>query len=121
MMGAVADTLRLGLQLGYWTAQPRSARELVEAATAAEDLGFDSVWTGESWSSDAFSPLAALRHFGHQTELVPCATIRDVFATVERGGMEVASIQITFKTAKLHGQLYRSPDGKIQQLFFRKP
>jgi F420-dependent oxidoreductase-like protein len=56
----VTDTLSLGLQFGYWTAAPRSARELVDAATAAEDLGFDSVWTGESWSSDAFSPLAAI-------------------------------------------------------------
>jgi len=32
----------------------------VELATTAEDAGFDSVWTGESWSSDAFSPLAAI-------------------------------------------------------------
>ena len=56
----MTDTLKLGLQLGYWTAEPRAARDLIEAATAAEDLGFDSVWTGESWSSDAFSPLAAV-------------------------------------------------------------
>jgi len=57
---AVTDGLKLGVQFGYWTAQPRPARELVEIATAAEDLGYDSVWTGESWSSDAFSPLAAV-------------------------------------------------------------
>jgi F420-dependent oxidoreductase-like protein len=56
----VTDDLKLGLQLGYWTAEPRSARELIESARTAEDLGFDSVWTGESWSSDAFSPLAAI-------------------------------------------------------------
>jgi F420-dependent oxidoreductase-like protein len=56
----VAKELKLGLQLGYWTAQPRSARELVELARSVEDAGFDSVWTGESWSSDAFSPLAAI-------------------------------------------------------------
>jgi F420-dependent oxidoreductase-like protein len=56
----VAQDLKLGLQMGYWTAQPRSARDLVESATLAEDLGFDSIWTGESWSSDAFSPLAAV-------------------------------------------------------------
>ena len=52
--------MKLGLQFGYWTAQPRPARELVEAATFAEGVGFDSIWTGESWSSDAFSPLAAV-------------------------------------------------------------
>jgi F420-dependent oxidoreductase-like protein len=56
----VAQDLKLGLQLGYWTAQPQSARDLVARATLAEDLGFDSIWTGESWSSDAFSPLAAV-------------------------------------------------------------
>ena len=56
----MSDTLKLGLQLGYWTARPQPARELVEVATRADDLGFDSVWTGESWSSDAFSPLAAI-------------------------------------------------------------
>jgi D-alanyl-D-alanine carboxypeptidase len=38
----------------------------------------------------------------------------------ERGGMEVASIRFTFKTAALRGLLYRTPDGKIQQLLFRK-
>jgi CubicO group peptidase (beta-lactamase class C family)/dienelactone hydrolase len=38
----------------------------------------------------------------------------------ERGGMEVASIDLTFKSAKLHGLLCRTPDGKIQQLLFRR-
>jgi len=56
----MAQDLKLGLQFGYWTAAPRPARELIALATAAEELGFDSVWTGESWSSDAFSPLAAV-------------------------------------------------------------
>jgi CubicO group peptidase (beta-lactamase class C family) len=36
----------------------------------------------------------------------------------ERGGMEVASIHLTFKGATLTGLLYRSTDGKIQQLLF---
>jgi F420-dependent oxidoreductase-like protein len=49
--------LKLGLQLGYWTAQPPEGRELIDTAKLAEELGFDSIWTGESWSSDAFSPL----------------------------------------------------------------
>jgi CubicO group peptidase (beta-lactamase class C family) len=44
----------------------------------------------------------------------------DVESISERGGMEVASIRLTFKSTKLHGLLYRTPDGKIQQLFFRK-
>jgi F420-dependent oxidoreductase-like protein len=52
--------LKLGYQFGYWTAEPRPAGDLVAAAQRAEALGFDSLWTGESWSSDAFAPLAAV-------------------------------------------------------------
>ncbi|MFC9993275.1 LLM class F420-dependent oxidoreductase [Nocardia sp. NPDC127526] len=48
--------MRFGLQLGYWGAQPpANAQELV---IAAEDAGFDAVFTAESWGSDAFTPLA---------------------------------------------------------------
>lgn len=48
--------MRFGLQLGYWGAQPpTNARELV---VAAEEVGFDAVFTAESWGSDAFTPLA---------------------------------------------------------------
>ncbi len=38
----------------------------------------------------------------------------------ERGGMEVASIRFNFKSAVLKALLYRTPDGKIQQLLFGK-
>ena len=38
----------------------------------------------------------------------------------ERGGMEVASIRFTFPSAVIEGLLYRTPDGKIQQLLFGK-
>jgi len=48
--------LKLGLQLGYWQAQPH--KNFVELAQEAERLGFDSVWTAEAWGSDAFTPLA---------------------------------------------------------------
>src|SRR5262249_36769285 len=44
----------------------------------------------------------------------------EVESIEERGGMEVASIQLAFKTTKLHGLLYRTPDATIQQLLFRK-
>ena len=36
------------------------------------------------------------------------------------GGMEVASIRLTFRSATLRGLMYRTPDGKIQQLLFEK-
>jgi D-alanyl-D-alanine carboxypeptidase len=44
----------------------------------------------------------------------------EVLSTSERGGMEVASIRLTFKSEVLKGLLYRSTDGKIQQLLFEK-
>jgi F420-dependent oxidoreductase-like protein len=48
--------MKLGLQLGYWGAQPpENHAELVAAAEAA---GFDSVFTAEAWGSDAYTPLA---------------------------------------------------------------
>jgi len=50
----VADSLALGLMLGYWGANPDDATESV---LAAEDCGFDSVWTAEAYGSDAFTPL----------------------------------------------------------------
>lgn len=49
--------MKLGLQLGYWGAlAPGMAH--VELAQEAEKLGYDSVWTAESWGNDAFTPLA---------------------------------------------------------------
>lgn len=48
--------MKLGLQLGYWGAQPPSGvGELVDAAEAA---GFSAIFAAESWGSDAFTPLA---------------------------------------------------------------
>jgi F420-dependent oxidoreductase-like protein len=48
--------MKLGLQLGYWGAQPpENHGELVAAAEAA---GFDTVFTAEAWGSDAYTPLA---------------------------------------------------------------
>ncbi len=61
--------LALGLQTGYWTAQPKT--DLIALAQEAERLGFDSIWTGESYSSDAFTPLAWM---GAHTERIKLAT-----------------------------------------------
>jgi F420-dependent oxidoreductase-like protein len=48
--------MKLGLQLGYWGAQPpENHGELVAAAEAAN---FDTVFTAEAWGSDAYTPLA---------------------------------------------------------------
>lgn len=61
--------MKLGLQLGYWGAQPpANAPELIEAA---EGAGFDAVFAAESWGSDAFTPLA---WWGSRTETVRLGT-----------------------------------------------
>ncbi len=49
-------SLKVGLQLGYWQAQPPQG--FLELAIEAEKLGYDCVFTAESWGSDAFTPLA---------------------------------------------------------------
>ncbi|GHC69256.1 LLM class F420-dependent oxidoreductase [Streptomyces cinnamoneus] len=47
--------MRLGLALGYWGRGPRPHD--LALAREAERLGYHSVWTAESWGSDAFTPL----------------------------------------------------------------
>lgn len=48
--------MKLGLQLGYWGADP--IREAPELIATAEECGFDAVFTAESWGSDAYTPIA---------------------------------------------------------------
>jgi F420-dependent oxidoreductase-like protein len=61
--------MKLGLQLGYWGAgPPDNHRELV---AAAEESGFDAIFTAEAWGSDAFTPLA---WWGRETERVRLGT-----------------------------------------------
>ena len=61
--------LSLGLQLGYWGALPPSNH--VELAQEAERLGYDSVWSAESYSNDCFTPLAWI---GAQTSKIRLGT-----------------------------------------------
>src|SRR3954449_7661563 len=61
--------MKLGLQLGYWGAQPtQGVGELVRPAEAA---GFDAIFTAEAWGSDAFTPLA---WWGRETSRVRLGT-----------------------------------------------
>ncbi|WP_347221312.1 LLM class F420-dependent oxidoreductase [Mycolicibacterium poriferae] len=61
--------MKLGLQLGYWGAQP--ATNHAELVSAAEAAGFDSIFTAEAWGSDAYTPLA---WWGSSTERVRLGT-----------------------------------------------
>ena len=61
--------MKLGLQLGYWGAQPPEG--VAEILTAAEDSGFDAVFTAEAWGSDAFTPLA---WWGRETQRLRLGT-----------------------------------------------
>jgi F420-dependent oxidoreductase-like protein len=61
--------MKLGLQLGYWMAQPPA--DALEKMLEAEKLGFDTVFTAESWGSDAFSPLA---WYGSRTSRIRLGT-----------------------------------------------
>ena len=62
--------LSLGLQLGYWGALAPGNHH-TELAQEAERLGFDSVWTAESWGNDCFTPLAWI---GAQTSTIRLGT-----------------------------------------------
>ncbi len=48
--------MRFGLAAGYWSRGVPEGQ--VEAIAAAEEAGFDSVWTAEAYGSDALTPLA---------------------------------------------------------------
>lgn len=65
----MSNELKLGVQLGYWGAQKPTNH--VELAVEAEKLGYDSVWTAESWGSDCFTPLAWI---GAQTSKIRLGT-----------------------------------------------
>ena len=52
----MARDLKLGLNVGYWAGGPPP--HAAEAVVAADELGFDSVWTAEAYGSDALTPLA---------------------------------------------------------------
>ncbi|RLV49334.1 LLM class F420-dependent oxidoreductase [Nocardioides mangrovicus] len=74
--------MKLGLQLGYWGAQPPSG--VAEMVAAAEDSGFDALFTAEAWGSDAFTPLA---WWGRETSRLRLGT-----SIVQLSGRTPASI-----------------------------
>jgi F420-dependent oxidoreductase-like protein len=74
--------MKLGLQLGYWGAQPPTG--VAELVAAAEESGFDAIFAAEAWGSDAFTPLA---WWGRETSRVRLGT-----SIVQMSGRTPASI-----------------------------
>ncbi len=68
----------------------RVFREIVSATRSLEEV-LRVAYLGPEGT---FSHLAALRHFGHLSALVPCATIGGVFAAVSRGEAAVGIVPI---------------------------
>lgn len=58
--------MKLGLHMGYWNKGPYHA---IEVAKEAESLGYDSLWAGEAYGSDAITPLAWLGSHTHKIKL----------------------------------------------------
>jgi len=65
----MAHELKLGLNVGYWAGGPPAGA--AEAIAAADELGFESIWTAEAYGSDALMPLA---WWGASTRNVKLAT-----------------------------------------------
>ncbi|WP_141013182.1 LLM class F420-dependent oxidoreductase [Nocardioides sambongensis] len=74
--------MKLGLQLGYWGAQPPTG--VAELVRAAEEAGWDALFTAEAWGSDAFTPLA---WWGRET-----STLRLGTSIVQMSGRTPTSI-----------------------------
>lgn len=57
------------------------------------------------------------------TELAPYGAPAkvEVRNVAERGGMEVASVRLTFASGALDALMYRSPDGRIQEFLVNRP
>jgi F420-dependent oxidoreductase-like protein len=68
--------MKLGLLLGYWGAQPNPFS--IALAQEAERLEYDSVWTAESWGSDAFTPAAWIG--AHTSRIRLCTGIVQISA-----------------------------------------
>ena len=62
--------MKLGLIVGYWPSSGPPV-DAVDQITAAEELGFDAIWTSEAYGSDCFTPLA---WWGSNTQRVKLGT-----------------------------------------------
>jgi D-alanyl-D-alanine carboxypeptidase len=87
-------------------------RELQSGTIDRTKLGAEfSLYMTDAKVADAKSRLAPLG--------APTST--EIDGPFERGGMEVVRLHFTFASTKLDGLLYRTSDGKVQELLISKP
>src|SRR3546814_11599660 len=90
--------MKLGLQLGYWGAQPPTG--VAELVAAAEESGFDSLFTAEAWGSDALTPLA---WWGRDTTNLRLGT-----SIVQMSGRSPASIAMRSEARRVGEECVRT-------------
>jgi hypothetical protein len=98
---------------------PRPEEAAATVFRALQDGRLDRSTFGDEFSAfvtDAklLAASRSLKPFGAPTDLT-------VKSRAERGGMEVASVRFTFRSAALDGLMYRSPDGRVQEFLVFKP
>ena len=99
-------------------AGPPAAEQAVAFFKALQQGKVDRSGLGEEFShflEDRIVPDAAARMkaFGEPLKA-------EVESIGERGGMEVSTTRLEFASGSLKVLMYRTPDGKIQQIFFQK-
>jgi hypothetical protein len=97
---------------------PAAAEQVKAFVKALQDGRVDRSGLGEEFDfflkESAVAPAASrLKPYGEPTAAV-------VESISERGGMEVSTTRLEFKAGVLKVLMYRTPDGKIQQLFIGK-
>jgi F420-dependent oxidoreductase-like protein len=83
--------MKLGLSIGYWGSGPPAG--VAEQLQAAEDLGFDSVWTAEAYGSDALMPLA---WYGSQTSKIRLGTAIAQLSARTPAAMAMAAMTLDY-------------------------
>jgi D-alanyl-D-alanine carboxypeptidase len=97
---------------------PPAAEQAKAFFRALQEGRVDRRGLGEEFDvflKDAFIAPAAARLQGYGE---PAAAV--VESIGERGGMEVSTTRLVFKSGVLKVLMYRTPDGRIQQLFIQK-
>jgi F420-dependent oxidoreductase-like protein len=83
--------VKLGLSIGYWGSGPPAG--VAEQLQAADELGFDSVWTAEAYGSDALMPLA---WYGSNTSQIRLGTAIAQLSARTPAAMAMAAMTLDY-------------------------